>query len=104
MHNAACATGLRNASDGFRGIFQNGGVRNKPIIDIRSALKEGGFDMELTKNRSGYWYRRGKEEVRIMRRNGQWDIRIRNGHGNYLDEFGNVAGNSQNHNIPVFSK
>jgi hypothetical protein len=41
--------------------------------------------------RSGYLFRNGSgEEVRIMNRNGGWDVRIKNAGGQYLDEFGNA--------------
>ena len=44
------------------------------------------------------------EEVRIMRRNGEWQVRVRNNQGNNLDEFGNIAQPSQTHGINVTNK
>ena len=41
----------------------------------------------------------------MMRRNGGWDIRIKNKGGNWLDEFGNTAqGKAPSHNIEIFPR
>ncbi|MBG0568525.1 hypothetical protein [Actinoplanes aureus] len=106
VHNTGpCGTGLNNASAGLRGIFSDGGVRGRSIIDIRSQLLDDGFEQVLANNGRGYLFRNSAgEEVRIMRREGGWDIRVRNSHGNYLDEFGNVANPIDTHNIEVRSR
>ena len=40
-----------------------------------------------------------------MSRGGQWDIRIRNADGNYLDEFGNVpTSGTPAHEFLVYSR
>jgi hypothetical protein len=61
-----------------------------------------GFKQGLSKNKSGYLLKNGAgEEVRIMKRGGGWDIRVRNASGNYLDEFGDVAQPGPAHSIQV---
>lgn len=103
----ACVSpnGLKNASPGLKAIFSDGGVAGKSIISIRQDLLDDGFTQTLTQNKSGYLFENQLgEQVRIMRRNGGWDIRIRNQYGNYLDQSGNVAAPSQAHGIPVYSK
>ena len=106
VHNTAgCGTGLKNSSDGLNGIFSGGGVRGKSIIDIRSQLFDDGFSQGLTKNKKGNLFQNGAgEEVRVMRRGGGWDVRVRNANGNYLDEFGNVANPADTHDIEVYSR
>ena len=101
--------GLRDASKGLKALFADGTVRGRSIIGIRSTLRAHGFTQ--TKARGfGYLfeYRHPSgslEQVRIMRRQGAWDMRLRNQYGNYLDEFGHVPqGPSTAHNIPVYSK
>ncbi|RMI42780.1 hypothetical protein EBN88_08615 [Streptomyces triticirhizae] len=102
---AAHPTGLKNASAGLKNIFSNGSVRSRPIIEIRAALLDDGFVRQLAKNKKGYLYTNpAGEQVRIMRRNGNWDIRIQNSAGNNLDEFGNVAPPAQTHGINVYSR
>lgn len=39
-----------------------------------------------------------------MRRNGGWDLRVRNSNGNDLDEFGNVNTPGFTRGIQVFSR
>jgi RHS repeat-associated protein len=99
-------TGLRNATPGLRELFSGGSVRNMPIINIRQILLKNGFVRRLTDNRQGILYENAAgEQVRIMSRNGGWEIRIFNKTGNYLDEFGNVAPNrAMSHGINVISK
>jgi hypothetical protein len=107
VHNshAKLPKGIQKASKGMKELFSGGSVRGKPIITIRDTLKRDGFTQELAKNKKGYLFRNSSgEEVRVMRRNGAWDIRARNGFGNYLDEFGNVATPGQTHQIGVVSK
>jgi hypothetical protein len=97
--------GIKNASKGMKDLFADGSIRGKPIISIRDTLKRDGFTQELAKNKKGYLFRNSNgEEVRVMRRDGAWDVRARNGFGNYLDEFGNVASPGQTHQIGVVSK
>ncbi|WP_460889316.1 polymorphic toxin-type HINT domain-containing protein [Promicromonospora xylanilytica] len=96
--------GIQKASKGMKDLFADGSVRGKPIISIRDTLKRDGFTQELAKNKKGYLFRNSSgEKVRVMRRNGAWDIRARNGFGNYRDEFGNVAAPGQTHQIGVVS-
>ena len=98
-------SGLRGASQGLSSVFEAGTARGRSIIDIRAGLLDDGFTQTLTNNRSGYLFRNSLgEEVRIMSRNGGWDIRIQNQFGNYLDEFGNVANPAATHDIPVHSR
>jgi hypothetical protein len=81
------------------------GVHGKSITDIRSQLLGNGFSQGLAKNKMGYLFQNGTDEkVRIVRRGGGWDIRVRNASGNYLDEFGNVAGPADTHGIEVYSR
>jgi len=101
----ALASGLRGASPGLLAIFGGGSIRNSSIINIRNTLLQNGFKMTSSQRGSGYLFRNSAgEEVRIMRRNGGWDVRIKNGSGNYLDEFGNVAPPAQTHGITVFPR
>lgn len=104
VHNS-CPTGLRQASAGLRNLFDSGSVNGKSIISIRENLLDDGFTMTLSDNQQGYLFANQLgEEVRIMNRNGGWDIRIKNQFGNYLDEFGNVANPDQTHEIFVESR
>lgn len=97
--------GLKNASQGFKEIFDNRSLRNQSIINIRDTLTRNGFKQTITNNRKGYLFKNELgEEIRIMNRGGGWDIRVRNRYGNNLDEFGNVAPPSKTHNIPVRSQ
>lgn len=98
---------MRGASVGLRGLFATGSVRGSSIISIRQTLLNNGFTQGLANNRSGYLFRNGLgEEVRIMSRGGGWDIRMRNGQGNWLDEFGNAVGrrDPRGHGIGVGSR
>ncbi|WP_460766420.1 Hint domain-containing protein [Mariniluteicoccus flavus] len=106
VHNAVCPTGLRGASDGLTSVFGGGSVRGRSIADIRSGLLDNGFKQGLADNKSGYRFVNGTgEEVRIMSRGGQWDVRVRNAGGNWLDEFGNVpTGRAGSHDIFVYSR
>jgi RHS repeat-associated protein len=101
------ANGLRGASPGLTELFANGSIRNTPIINIRNTLRQNGFSQAITRNKGGYLFRNAAgEEVRIMRRGGGWDLRIRNSNGNYLDEFGRVdqTGGGLSHGINVTSR
>jgi hypothetical protein len=107
VHNSAgpCGTGLRGASSGLQSLFADGSVRGRSIIGIRSALLDDGFTQGLTNNKSVYLFTNATgEQVRIMSRNGGWDLRIRNQYGNYLDEFGNVTTPASSHGIEIYSK
>ena len=104
VHNA-CPTGLRDASIGLQNLFQNESIRNRSIISIRDQLSSNGFIQTLSDNKQGYLFVNDLgEEVRIMNRNGFWEVRIMNKHGNYLDEFGNVADPNYTHGIFVESR
>ena len=111
VHNTGkCPTGLKNSTEGLRNLFNlrdTGSIRDLSIIQIREHLLENGFTQGLNSGRanSGYLFTNSMDEqVRIMNRNGGWDIRVRNGSGNYLDEFGNVPSNSNPaHGITVRS-
>jgi len=101
VHNTC---GLKNASEGLKSLFENGSVKGKSIIGIRKTLLKDGFTQTLSKNKSGYLFRNSLgEEVRLMRRNGGWDIRMRNRFGNYLNENGHVATPNSTHGIGVSS-
>ncbi|TYB56006.1 hypothetical protein FXF51_45130 [Nonomuraea sp. PA05] len=70
------------------------------VFLLASELLNDGFTQGLTKNKKGYLFRNAAgEEVRIMRRNGAWDIRIRN----YLAENGDVAPPNSAHQITAKS-
>nr|WTB28310.1 HINT domain-containing protein [Streptomyces sp. NBC_00830]WTB35771.1 HINT domain-containing protein [Streptomyces sp. NBC_00830] len=105
VHNNKCPTGLKNASPGLKSLFAEGSLKGKPIVEIRDKLLKGGFTRKLAKNKKGYLYTNAEgEQVRIMRRNGGWDMRIMNKNGNYLDDLGNVADPKNTHGIDVYSK
>jgi RHS repeat-associated protein len=92
VHNVGGTAG-KGSSGILTDLFEGGSVRGKSIIEIRSALLKGGFTQTLNegKLKNGYLFRNGTgEEVRIMRRSGGWDVRVRNAGGQYLDEFGNA--------------
>jgi hypothetical protein len=94
-------TGLRNASEGLLELFTPGSIRNKTIIEVREVLTRNGFTQQKAEG-TGYLFTNALgEQVRIMYRNGSWDIRVRNQFGNYLDEFGNVAPPGETHGIPT---
>jgi RHS repeat-associated protein len=98
-------TGLKNASQGLQLLFSGGSIKGKSIIDIRTQLVKNGFKQTVTRNGQGYLFRNSTgEAVRVMSRDGKWDIRVQNQFGNYLDEFGNVGSPASTHNIEVFSK
>ncbi|MGH7495432.1 MAG: RHS repeat-associated core domain-containing protein [bacterium] len=97
--------GLKNASQGLKHLFSNGSIRGMSIIEIRTTLINNGFKQTVTRNGQGYLFKNSAgENIRIMSRGGKWDIRVQNQFGNYLNEFGNVAGPSATHNIEVFSR
>lgn len=92
---------LKQLGSGLRKLF-SGGARNKSLIQIREMLLKDGFTQGLTRNKKGYLFKNASgEEVRLMKRNNGWDIRIRNKNGNYLDEYGNVSGAKDSHNITL---
>jgi len=97
-------TGLRVASEGLRRIFDGGSVRGRFIPNLRKVLLDDGFSLGRAARGAGYLFEKGLEEVRIMRRNGGWDVRMRNRFGNDLDEWGNVAPSDLTHGIEVFPK
>ncbi|MBO4274627.1 Hint domain-containing protein [Microbispora triticiradicis] len=104
VHNSACGNGLRGASRGLKGLFDGGTVRGKSINQLRAGLLKDGFRQTLTRNKKGYLFTNDAgEQVRIMRRNGGWDMRIQNKGGNYLDEYGNVAPPNATRGISVGS-
>lgn len=76
------------------------------IADIRAGLLDNGFTQGLAHNESGYRFVNGTgEEVRIMSRGGQWDTRVRNADGNWLEEFGNVPlDRAGSHEVFVYSR
>ncbi|MEM1057285.1 MAG: RHS repeat-associated core domain-containing protein [Bacteroidota bacterium] len=98
-------TGLRSASVGLRLLFSAGSVRGRSIVGIRSTLTSNGF-VQVKAKGNGYLLRHPvtREEVRMMSRNGGWDIRVRNRYGNYLDEAGNVAGPASTHRINIINQ
>ena len=104
VHNCG-GSGLKGASDGLVKLFSGGSVQGRSIIGIRSDLVSNGFTQGLAQNKKGYLLTNGTgEQVKIMSRNGSWDIRIRNKSGNYLDSSGNVAMPGQTHGITVGSR
>jgi hypothetical protein len=72
-------------------------VRGRSIIGIRETLLGNGFVQSINEpghDDKGFLFTHPSYPqawVRIMRRNGAWDIRIRNEHGAQLDECGHVA-------------
>jgi RHS repeat-associated protein len=105
LFRASLRTGLKKeASDGLINLFRNG-LESPSIINVRSQLLRDGFQQTLTTKKSGYLFRHiSGEEVRIMRRNGSWDLRIKNRFGNDLDRLGNVGIPETTHDIYIFSK
>jgi hypothetical protein len=96
--------GLKGASSGLKLLFKEG-ISGNSIINIRSILLKNGFKQTLTRNKSGYLFvNRLGEEVRIMFRNGRWDIRVKNMFNNNLDKFGRVSEPRYTHEIFVRSK
>lgn len=91
--------GLRGASAGLRALFsESGGLADESIIGIRAALKENGFAMGLAENKQGYLFTNGSgEEVRVMRGDAGWYLRVKNAAGNYLDALGNPGGRAATH-------
>ena len=84
---------------------EDGGIRGKSIIQVRDILLTNGFTQQLSNNKSGYLFKNAAgEEVRIMQRNGAWDVRVKNQYGNYLDEYGKVAAPANTHGIGVTCK
>ena len=105
MYPGGAGSGLRGASAGLQELFASGSIRNRPMIYIRNILRQNGFTQTISRNGQGYLFTNAAgEEVRIMSRNGRWDIRVRNAFGNYLDEYGNVGPPSTTHNITVLSR
>ncbi len=96
-------SGLRVASSALKALFEGGTVEGKSIIGIRDLLLKSGFTQSLSESGGGYLFRNGLgEEVRIMNRNGGWEIRVMNEFGNYLDNAGNVAPDrASSHGIQV---
>lgn len=98
-------SGIKNLSSGLVKLFSNGSIRNKSIIDVRKTLLDNGFKQGVSENKKGYLFKNNiGEEVRIMYRNGKWDIRVKNKFNNYLDEFGSPNNPDKTHNINLNSK
>jgi RHS repeat-associated protein len=99
-------SGLKDATQGLKDLFEGGTIMGKSIIEIRETLFENGFTQTSTANGEGYLFKNSTgEQVRLMRRDGGWDVRVRNSAGNYLDEFGNVPSDAKSaHNIEIFPK
>lgn len=87
-------------------LFAGGSLDGRSIIGVRSDLLSSGFTQGLAKNKKGYLFTNGTgAEVRVMRRSGGWDARVKNEFGNYLDSSGNVARDADSaHNIRLYSK
>ena len=84
---------VHNTCPQFGGIFQDGSIRGTTIISLRQKLLSAGYSQKLARNKKGYLFVKNEANagnVRIMRRNGRWDVRIQNEEGNYLDEWGRV--------------
>ncbi len=96
-------SGLRVASNALRALFEGGTVEGKSIIGIRNVLLRSGFTQSLSESGEGYLFRNALgEEVRIMNRNGGWEIRVMNHFGNYLNKTGDVAPDrASSHGIQV---
>jgi hypothetical protein len=101
VHNQGSGpNGLKNASPGLQDLFNNGSIRGKTIIQIRATLVSNGFTQTIANNGAGYLFNGPNgEQVRVMRRNGGWDIRVKNQYGNYLDDSGNVTDPAGAHGI-----
>lgn len=99
---AAIGKGLRGASVGLRALFQEaGGLADGTIIGIRSTLRSNGFAMRLAENKSGYLFTNAAgEEVRVMRGEAGWYLRVKNQAGNYLDVLGNPGNRASTH-MPI---
>lgn len=94
----------KGLSTGLTTLFKNG-ISNNSIINIRSTLLSNGFTQSVTRNGSGYLFTNSLgEQVRVMSRNGSWDVRVMNQYGNYLDNLGGIAPPSKTHGIFIFSK
>jgi RHS repeat-associated protein len=92
VHNQGGTTG-KGSSGVLTELYEGGSVRGKTIIEIRAILLKGGFTQTINEGTkdSGYLFRNGTgEEVRIMNRNGGWDIRVKNSGQQFLDEKGNA--------------
>lgn len=87
-------------------IFAGGSLNGRSMIGTRADLFGAGFKQGLAQNKKGYLFTNGTgAEVRIMRRDGGWDARVKNEFGNYLDELGNVPQDASSaHGIRVFSR
>jgi hypothetical protein len=73
---------------------------------VRASLLKSGFTQGLSKNRKGYLFvNEAGEQVRIMRKAGEWEIRVRNRAGNWLDDLGNSARDrASSHDIKLINK
>jgi hypothetical protein len=95
---------IAEMSEGMAVLFRGGSVRGKSLIEIRSILLENGFEQGLARNKQGYLFKNGiGEEIRMMRRDGGWDIRmkLRRGMDNPIDEFGNFTDKVGSHGISI---
>jgi RHS repeat-associated protein len=99
-------SGLRAATGGLRSLFSGGTVSGRTIIGVRASLLKSGFTQGLSKNRKGYLFvNEAGEQVRIMRKAGEWEIRVRNRAGNWLDDLGNSARDrASSHDIKLINK
>jgi RHS repeat-associated protein len=91
--------GLQGASAGVARLFKaSGGLADESLIGVRSMLQESGFVMRLADNKQGYVYlSQAGEEVRLMRGNQGWYMRVKNAAGNYLDALGNPGSKATTH-------
>ena len=96
---------LKNASSGLRALFDaSGNLSTTSMIGVRSTLREHGFTMRLADNKKGYLMFNGLgEEVRLMRGQNGWYMRIKNADGNYLDHLGNPGSQATTH-LPLLSR
>ncbi|HEX2868063.1 MAG TPA: RHS repeat-associated core domain-containing protein [Ignavibacteriales bacterium] len=96
----------KSMSPGLKALFEGGSVRGQAIMNIKNLLLREGFEMIRADKGIGYLFKNeAGEQVRLMRRNGGWDIRIRLGGGNHVNEFGIDPGSrGGTHDIEIFSK
>jgi RHS repeat-associated protein len=101
----ARADALQNASEGLRALYAGGSVRGKSIIEIRSTLVKHGFKRQQPAEKGpGYLFQGPKgEQVRIMRRNQGWELRVQLRGRNYLDDVGQDPHSRGPTHIPVGS-
>ncbi|MGD2154775.1 MAG: RHS repeat-associated core domain-containing protein, partial [Gemmatimonadales bacterium] len=98
--------GLRGASAGLRKLFaSSGGLADNSVIGVRATLLKSGFRQTLSENRQGYLFvNELGEQVRIMRGESGWYLRIRNQYGNYLDALGNPGPRDAATHLPLYDR